>query len=47
LDEVHELAPSEVTISEGSQAARLRLGEVMEGLKKDCDELQALVRGCS
>jgi hypothetical protein len=43
LDEVQELALSEVTISKDSQAARSRLGELVEGLKKNCDELQALV----
>jgi hypothetical protein len=43
LEKVQELAPSEVSINEASQAARSRLGELMEGLKKDCEELQVLV----
>jgi hypothetical protein len=43
LNEIQQLAPTEVEISENSQAARLRLANAMDGLKKNCDDVQALI----
>jgi hypothetical protein len=43
LNEIQQLAPTEVEISEASQAARLRLSDAMGSLKKNCEDVQALV----
>ena len=43
LDEIQELAPTEVEVTEGGQAARSRLAGIVEDLAKSCEQLQELV----
>jgi hypothetical protein len=43
LDEVKELAPTEIEISEDGQAARSRLASIVEDLGKSCEQLRELV----
>jgi hypothetical protein len=43
LDEIQELAPSEHEITDDSQAARLRLADIIDELRCNCSQLQELV----
>jgi hypothetical protein len=43
LDEIKELAPIEVELTEDSQAARSRLADIVDELSQSCEQLQALM----
>jgi hypothetical protein len=43
LEEIQQLAPSELEITGDSQAARLRLADIVDELRRNCEQLQELV----
>jgi hypothetical protein len=45
LDEIKELAPTEVELTEDTQAARSRLADIVDEISQGCEQLQALVPG--